>query len=284
MGNINCLERSGKWLFSGSSFGSVKVWDLETNALVKLLKREKLGPITQICVYKNLLISATGKQEIIIWDLNDYSLAKTIQIDGKIANIAIMNNLLLACLQNGCIKVFNMNTYSNVSTFQSLPTRSIKIKNNCIITSAVAGMRTTKMHVLDFNFDPAQFLDIANATLNQRNHLVEQFETLGYSCQMAILNEYNTLSNLDELNEMDFFSNPITDPVKLNNLAEAIYRVVLKEVFNHLDNGQRRYAFNLFKKLPEAFIQAHLDELIAKLGPDAKRILKEYFNINIDKQ
>ncbi|HSW86362.1 MAG TPA: F-box/WD40 repeat-containing protein [Rhabdochlamydiaceae bacterium] len=111
--DISCLCVKGDFLYSGSSDGTIKVWDLTTNQCMGSCLGHK-ETVTCLCTKGDLLYSSSREGTIKVWDLT--TLFNVGTLEGHC--FCIGGNFLYSGLSDGTIKILNLTTNECIATLQ----------------------------------------------------------------------------------------------------------------------------------------------------------------------
>eukprot|EP01111_Echinosteliopsis_oligospora_P015473 TRINITY_DN6138_c0_g2_i1.p1 TRINITY_DN6138_c0_g2~~TRINITY_DN6138_c0_g2_i1.p1 ORF type:complete len:310 (+),score=84.45 TRINITY_DN6138_c0_g2_i1:86-1015(+) len=109
-GNVNAVgfQRDGKWMFSGSDDGSIKIWDLRAAGCQRVY--ECSGGVNTVILHPNQaeLISGDQHGNIRVWDLTANACSKELVPEGDsgIKSITIANDASLLAASNLKGKVY----------------------------------------------------------------------------------------------------------------------------------------------------------------------------------
>ncbi len=112
---------SGKWMGSCGLDETVKIWDVQTNRVIKILKGHS-GEVTTIAISPDgkYLVSAEYDKRIIIWETNTWKKLRVIELDSWSTALSFNHKGQLAVgLQNGIVKIIEVATGISIRTFDT---------------------------------------------------------------------------------------------------------------------------------------------------------------------
>ncbi|HSW86361.1 MAG TPA: F-box/WD40 repeat-containing protein [Rhabdochlamydiaceae bacterium] len=250
--SIECLCIQKNVLYSGSADGKIKIWDLSTNQC-KATFEEHQHPVKCLCIEENVLYSGSADGKIKIWDLNSNQCTATLSWDGSVDCLCKYGNFLYAgyisIVGDMRINIWDLSTNqlaAPIGEHQKKIT-SLYREGKCLYSSSLDGT----INIWDLKVSYPSLLKAAETILDKQDF--SYFISLGNACKYKI---YKELYDMEQFScgylhyAETVFLNPGNYTTTNEKRAQAIYRVVLKEILSRFNNEEIKEGIALFKKLP----------------------------------
>lgn len=265
--SIECLCIQKNVLYSGSADGKIKIWDL-TNNTCKILE-EHQHPVTCLCIEENVLYSGSANGQIKIWKLNSNKCTATLSWDGSVDCLYKYGNFLYAgyksILGEMRTNIWDLSTNKLAATIGEHQEKitSLYREGKCLYSSSLDGT----IHIWDLKVSYSSLLKAAETILDRQDF--SYFISFGSVCKYKV---YQELYNIEQFSggylhyAETVFLNPSKYTTTNEKRAQAIYRVVLKEILSRFHNDAIKEGIALFKKLPTSIKNDIYGALIKILG------------------
>ena len=128
-------------LFSGSSDGSIRVWDADTHAHVATLQGHT-DSVFCLTIYINKLFSGSHDRTIRVWDADTHTHVATLQVHtDEVYCLTIYKNKLFSGGLNHTIRVWGADTHTHVATLEghTYGVRCLTIYKNKLFSGGADG-------------------------------------------------------------------------------------------------------------------------------------------------
>ena len=146
------FQRDGKWLYTGSEDGTIKIWDVRAPGCQR--EYESGSPINSVALHpsQNELISGDREGNIRVWDLGQNACSAELVPDGPKAirciSIAQDASLLVAANDYGSIFVWRIGTSEERTSTRFEPLQKLQVRRPRRATRPIALPHTTSCRLL----------------------------------------------------------------------------------------------------------------------------------------
>lgn len=120
-----CIVADEKYLYSGSSDGSLGIWDPQELKHVGNFKTGHQKAVKSLVLNKGSLYSAGSDAVIKEWDIENQKVTNEAKDKGEINSICIQDNLIFSGSNDKTVKIWDSRTYKCTATLSS-HTRAVK--------------------------------------------------------------------------------------------------------------------------------------------------------------
>lgn len=120
-----CIIADDKLLYSGSSDGSLGIWDPVNLKHVGNFKAGHSKAVKSLVLHKGALYSAGSDAAIKEWDIENQKVVKEVKDKGEINSIVIQDNLIFSGSNDKTVKIWDNRSYECIATLSS-HTRAVK--------------------------------------------------------------------------------------------------------------------------------------------------------------
>ncbi|HSW87447.1 MAG TPA: hypothetical protein VLG49_08130, partial [Rhabdochlamydiaceae bacterium] len=281
-GYVYCIRKNKNILYSGSSNGMIKMWDLTKKHCIGFFAHQhgvsrllNEGHILYAAAGNNVKIwnASTGKavatlgcnsriyclfregdllyvgtwDEILIWDLAKQECIEVLHGHGSLVySLCKEGNILYSGTFDGTIRAWDLTTNQCVATIRD------NSNEQCVFflckekDALYSGSLDKKVRMWDFSVSYSTLLEAAQAILHEGDF--DLYISFSEVCLNAANEEVQALQTIEP-------NIPTNKAIGL-----AIYRVVAKQIDSLMKTGSRRQALDLLKKLPVVIQDVIYDE------------------------
>lgn len=144
---VNCIVRSGNFLFSGSRDSSIFQWDLTTNAFVRELRGHQRS-VLNLVIHRGLLYSGSLDKTIIVWDAESGVVRARLRgHDKSIQRLLVHDNMLFSGSYDHTLRKWHASTFQPLAEYKG-HSKSIKCML-CVGTRLFSGSFDHDVRVWD---------------------------------------------------------------------------------------------------------------------------------------
>ncbi|CAO3682244.1 unnamed protein product [Rhizopus microsporus] len=147
-GSIYCLQFNNSILVTGSRDRHVKIWDINTGALLRKLEGH-LGSVLCLQFDHRFLISGSSDAALIIWDIHTGERIKVIQgHEESVLNVKFKGNTLVSCSKDRTVRIWRLENSGDIKLHSVLrghraAVNAVQFKDNKVVSAS--GDRTIKI-------------------------------------------------------------------------------------------------------------------------------------------
>ncbi|TBU65261.1 WD40 repeat-like protein [Dichomitus squalens] len=139
-------ESGTQVLFTGSKDRTVREWDLQTGAVIRVLEGAHESSVLSICAHRGLLASASSDRRVVVWDLVQNKVIRTIRDhEDSVLCVRFDDKRLVSCSKDRTVRtyLFPHLGQQHVLSAHRAAVNAVSIANKHIIS--VSGDRSLRL-------------------------------------------------------------------------------------------------------------------------------------------